>query len=109
MRIWEDDYLLHCDCQSVIHLAKNATYHGRMKHIRRRYHWIRDQIEEKIFKLVKISTHENGSDMLTKILPRDKLEVCRLKAGLVITPQVGVRGRFVGLFPPTWRKAQLIF
>ena len=84
----QDDYLLHCDCQSAIHLAKNATYHGRTKHIRRRYHWIRDQIEEKIFELVKISTHENGSDMLTKILPRDKLEVCRLKAGLVIPPKL---------------------
>ena len=29
----QDDYLLHCDCQSAIHLAKNATYHGRTKHI----------------------------------------------------------------------------
>ena len=84
----QDDYLLHCDCQSAIHLAKNATYHGRTKHIRRRYHWIRDQIEEKIFELVKNRTHENGSDMLTKILPRDKLEVCRLKAGLVIPPKL---------------------
>ena len=24
----QDNYLLHCDCQSAIHLAKNATYHG---------------------------------------------------------------------------------
>ena len=27
--------------------------------------------------------------------------------GTCHTPQVGVRGKFVGLFPPTWRKAQI--
>ena len=29
----QDNYLLHCDCQSTIHLAKNAIYHGRTKYI----------------------------------------------------------------------------
>lgn len=44
----------------------------------------RGQIEDKSFELVKINTHENESDMLIKILPRDNLEVFCLKAGLVI-------------------------
>ena len=30
--------LLYCDSQSVMDLSKNATYHGRTKHIARRYH-----------------------------------------------------------------------
>ena len=33
---------LHCDSQSAIHLAKNAAYHSRTKHIQRRYHWLRE-------------------------------------------------------------------
>ena len=34
----QERFLLHCDNQSVIHLAKNDAYHSRTKHIRRRYH-----------------------------------------------------------------------
>ena len=33
-------YPLYCDNQSAIHLAKNAAYHSRTKHIQRRYHWL---------------------------------------------------------------------
>ena len=34
----QEKYALYCDSQSAIHLAKNASYHSRTKHIRRRYH-----------------------------------------------------------------------
>ena len=34
----QKEFLLHCDSQSAIHLAKNAAYHSRTKHIQRRYH-----------------------------------------------------------------------
>ena len=66
-------------------------------------------VEEKLVALEKVHTDQNGSDMLTKILPKSKIEVCRLKAGLVEPPHVGVRGRFVGFFPPTWRKGSKYF
>jgi ATP-binding cassette subfamily B (MDR/TAP) protein 1 len=36
--IGQDEYRLYCDSQSAIHLAKNAAYHSKMKHIQRRYH-----------------------------------------------------------------------
>ena len=29
----QEIFVLHCDNQSAIHLAKNATYHSRTKHI----------------------------------------------------------------------------
>ena len=44
--IRQDEYRFYCDSQSAIHLAKNATYHSRRKHIQRRYHWIREQVED---------------------------------------------------------------
>ena len=31
--IWQDESRLYCDSQSVIHLAKNPTYHYKTKHI----------------------------------------------------------------------------
>ena len=71
--IRQDEFQLHCDNQSAIHLAKNVAYHSRTKHIQRRYHWLREQVEEKEFAMKKIHTTENGSDMLTKVLSADKL------------------------------------
>ena len=35
--IRQEEYRLYCDSQSAIHLAKNAAYHSRTKHIQRRY------------------------------------------------------------------------
>mgnify|MGYP000170283911 FL=1 len=67
----QKEFLLHCDSQSAIHLAKNVAYHSRTKHIQRRYHWLREKVEEGEFTLVKIHTDDNGSDMLTKNLPMD--------------------------------------
>ena len=82
----QDRYELFCDSQSAIHLGKNSSFHSKSKHIDVRYHWIRDVLEKKLFQLEKIHTDENGSDMLTKTLPREKFEFCRLAAGMVMTP-----------------------
>ena len=75
--IRHEEFRLHCDNQSVIHLAKNAAYHSRTKHIQRRYHWLRERVEDKDFALTKIRTEKNVSDMLTKLLPVEKLDVCQ--------------------------------
>ena len=72
------EFLLHCDSQSAIYLAKNVAYHSWTKqHIQRRYHWLWEKVHEGEFVLVKIHTDDNGSDMLTKNLPMDRLRVCR--------------------------------
>ncbi|KAJ4721959.1 Retrovirus-related Pol polyprotein from transposon TNT 1-94 [Melia azedarach] len=76
-------YVLLCDNQSAIHLGKNSSFHSRSKHIDIRYHWIRDVLNAKLLDLEKIHTDDNGADMLTKSLTRDKLETCRLIAGMV--------------------------
>ena len=79
----QEKYLLYCDSQSAIHFSKNPTFHSRSKHIDVRYHWIRDELEMKLFCLEKIHTDENGSDMMTKPIPIEKLQFCRKQAGLV--------------------------
>jgi ATP-binding cassette subfamily B (MDR/TAP) protein 1 len=91
----QEKFVLHCDNQSAIHLAKNAAYHSRTKHIQRRYHWLREKVEENAFVLTKIHTDENGSDMLTKTLSMEKLVACRQMVGLVDSPPTGVKGEFV--------------
>jgi hypothetical protein len=78
----QQQYVLFCDNQSTIHLAKNSSFHSRSKHIDARYHWIRDTLNDKLLTLEKIHTDDNGSDMLTKALTREKLETCCSIAGM---------------------------
>jgi len=73
------------DSQSVIHLGKNSTFHSRSKHIDMRYHWIRGALDAKLLELAKIHTDDNGADMMTKTLLREKLEVCCEIASLAVT------------------------
>ena len=79
----QEKFLLHCDNQSAIHLAKNVIYHSRTKHIQRKYHWLRQRVNENEFVLAKIHTDDNGSNILTKILSMEKLVACRRKTDLV--------------------------
>ena len=79
----QERYLLYYYSQSAIHLSNNPTFHYRFKHIDVRYHWIHDALEMKLFCLEKIHIDENGSDMMTKPIPTEKLQFCRKQAGMV--------------------------
>ena len=93
------DFLLHCDSLSAIHLAKNVAYHSQTKHIQRRYHWLREKVEEGEFTLLKIHTDENGSNMMTKSLPMDRLRVCRQRTELTYSLALEWRGSLLGICP----------
>ena len=80
----QDKYVVHYDGQSAIHLSKNSTFHSKSKHIDVHMHWIRDVLEQKELYLEKIHTNMNGADMMTKTLPREKLEVYREIASLML-------------------------
>ena len=45
-------------------------------------------MEMKSFVVEKIHTDNNASDMMTKPLPREKLEFCRKEVGLVEPPKL---------------------
>ena len=86
--IRHEEFRLHCDSQSAIHLAKNAAYHSKTKHIQRRYHWLRERVEGKDFALTKIHTEEYGLDMLTKVLSVEELDVCWRWIGMASHPML---------------------
>jgi hypothetical protein len=68
---------LRVDSQSALALAKNPVFHERSKHIRVRYHFIRDCLAEGSIKTRYISTKDQVADLLTKLLGRIKfLELC---------------------------------
>ena len=43
-------------------------------------------LESKELHLEKVHTSENGSDMFTQVFPKNQLEACRGRAGLVKPP-----------------------
>ena len=67
---------LHCDSQSAIMLAKNPIFHAKTKHIDVKYHFIKDMLEDKLMKLVKVHIDDNPADLMTKGLPPERFAHC---------------------------------
>ncbi|KAF7376711.1 Transcription factor [Mycena sanguinolenta] len=76
---------LYCDNQSAIALAKNGVMNSRNKHIDLRYHYIRDAVDNGTVSLTYMPTDNQVADVLTKALPRTKLERFRALMGLRAT------------------------
>ena len=58
-------------------MTKNSSFHSKAKHIDVRYRWIRNVLEEKQLPLQKVHTYDNGADMLTKPLSKEKQDECQ--------------------------------
>ncbi|GJZ66601.1 hypothetical protein Tco_0623297 [Tanacetum coccineum] len=69
--IWKKD-----KCKGAIHLSRNHVFHERTKHINVRYHFIREVLEAKTVKVLKVGTEHNAADALTKVVPGLKLQHC---------------------------------
>ena len=52
-------------------MAKDPKYHEKTKHIKKRYHYIRDVITKKDVVLKHISTSNLVADPFTKLIARD--------------------------------------
>nr|GEW92948.1 hypothetical protein [Tanacetum cinerariifolium] len=62
------------DNQGAIHLSWNHVFHERTKHINVRYHFIREVLEAKKVKVLKVGTKHNDVDALTKVVLGLKLQ-----------------------------------
>ncbi|GJY34923.1 retrovirus-related pol polyprotein from transposon TNT 1-94 [Tanacetum coccineum] len=83
--IWLRDFLeelgvelntvaVNYDNQEAIHLSRNHVFHERTKHINVRHHFIREVLEAKTVKVLKVGTEHNAADALTKVVPGLKLQ-----------------------------------
>jgi len=76
---------IYCDNTAAIAVAKDPKYHGKTKHIKMRYHYIREAITEQDVILKHISTNSMVADPLRKPIARDafvrhvrSLGLCRM-------------------------------
>ena len=78
--------VIYEDNQSAISIAMNPQFHGRVKHINIKYHFVRDQVSGNNIEVVYCQTDEMVADMLTKALGRVKHEKFREMAGVSPMP-----------------------
>ncbi|KAJ0952477.1 putative RNA-directed DNA polymerase [Helianthus annuus] len=55
-------------CQALWIKAKDPVYHGKSKHIRVKYHFIRDLIKKREVEVVFCATKDQIADIMTKAL-----------------------------------------
>jgi hypothetical protein len=71
---------LMCDSTRAISVAKNPVLHSRIKHIKVKYHFLRDNVEKGNIDLIHVPTEKQLADILTK--PLDQATFARLRGEL---------------------------
>ncbi|KAM1948201.1 hypothetical protein ACFX15_008419 [Malus domestica] len=72
-----------CDNTSAIAISKNPIAHHKARHINRRFHFIRDALQNGEIDLVYCKTEEQIVDIFTKALARDLFEYLRKALGVI--------------------------
>ncbi|KAK1605540.1 hypothetical protein QYE76_029213 [Lolium multiflorum] len=86
-----DPFVIYCDNMGAIANAQEPRSHKRLKHIKLRYHSIREYIEDGEVKICKVHTDLNVADPLTKALPRAKHDQHQNAMGVRIDPALAFR------------------
>lgn len=71
-----------CDNSSAVSISKNPVFHGRTKHIKIKFHFIREVQQSNEVMLVHCSSEEQLADIFTKPLPKERFETLRQKIGI---------------------------
>jgi len=75
--------IIMCDNSSTIKLSKNPVMHGMSKHIRVRFHFLRNLVQDGEIELVHCGTKEQVADLMTKALKLETFQTLGKKMGMV--------------------------
>jgi len=82
---------IYIDNKSAIELTKNPVFHGRSKHIHRRYHFIQECVENEQIEVEFVPREELRADIQTKALPRIKFKSMRSLFGVQDLSKVNLK------------------
>ena len=72
---YEHTIVINCDNTSAINISKTPIMHSKTKHIPIKYHFLRDQVSQKVVKLEYVDTREEITDLFTELLPKNNLSI----------------------------------
>ncbi|XP_019089068.1 PREDICTED: uncharacterized protein LOC109127923 [Camelina sativa] len=79
---------VYCDNMGATYLCANPVFHSRMKHIALDYHFIRDQVQSGVVRVVHVNTKDQLADALTKPLSRPTFTLLTNKIGVTPSPSI---------------------
>ena len=71
-----------CDNSSTVSISKNLVFHGRTKHIKIKFHFIREVQQSNEVMLIHCSSEEQLADIFTKPLPKERFKTLRQMIGI---------------------------
>lgn len=74
---------LWCDNIGAKYLSENPIFHARTKHIEIDYHFVREQVTQKLLEVRFISSEDQVADGFTKALPVQRLSLFRRNLNLM--------------------------
>ena len=79
---------MYCDSKSAIAISCNPVHHSKTKHIKVRYHFIKEHVEEGTVELFFVKTDYQLADLLTKALPKERFDYLVRRIGMrSLTPE----------------------
>jgi hypothetical protein len=80
---YTDPIPLHCDNTGAISVSKNPILHLKTKHIPIKYHFLKEQVTNRVVQLNYIRSIEQIVDIFTKPLAKTPFEYLRQKLGVI--------------------------
>jgi hypothetical protein len=80
---YTDSITIHCDKTSSISVSKNLILHSKTKHIPLKYHFLREQVTNRVVQLNYIPSTEYIADVFTKPLVVTPFGYLRQKLGVI--------------------------
>jgi hypothetical protein len=74
--------LLMCDNTSAISVVKNLVFHKKMRHVERKFHFLRDHVEKRDIEMRYIDTERQLTDIFTKPLDSSRFADLRREIGI---------------------------
>jgi hypothetical protein len=80
---YTDPITIHCDKTSAISVSKNPVLHSKTKHIPIKYHFLEEQVTNRVVHLNYIPSTEQITNIFTKPLAKTPFDCLRQKLGVI--------------------------